>query len=128
VTEEETAETEEEQEAEEAEEAEKAEEKPKKSKKAKKKSSRERNTIYIGKKPLMSYALAALLQFNAGSDEIIIKARGRAISTAVDVAEVVKRRLYADMVDVKSIDIGTEVLGEEQRNVSTMSIVLEKTK
>jgi len=88
--------------------------------------SRDRNIIYIGKKPLMSYALAALLQFNAGSDEIIIKARGRSISTAVDVAEVIRRRLYADMVTVKDIAIDTEILGEEQRNVSTMEIVLVK--
>ena len=40
--------------------------------------------IFIGKKPLMSYALAALLQFNAGHDDVVLKARGRAISKAVE--------------------------------------------
>lgn len=116
-----------------AETVEEVEEKPAKAEKPKRRVSRpkrktsgDRNTIYIGKKPLMSYALAALLQFNAGSDEIIIKARGRSISTAVDVAEVIKRRLYADMVEIKDIAIDTEVLGEEQRNVSTVEIVLVK--
>ncbi|MFQ5951652.1 MAG: DNA-binding protein Alba [Candidatus Geothermarchaeales archaeon] len=117
MSKEETAETEEE-----------VEEKPVKAKprKPKRKESRERNTIYIGKKPLMSYALAALLTFNAGNDEVVIKARGRSISTAVDVAEVIKRRLYANMVKVKDIAIDTEILGEDQRNVSTMEIVLVK--
>ncbi|MFQ6074674.1 MAG: DNA-binding protein Alba [Candidatus Bathyarchaeia archaeon] len=82
------------------------------------------NCIYIGKKPLMSYALAILLQFNAGHDEVIIKARGRSISQAVDVAEIVRRRLYADKVDVNDVRIGTEVIGEDMRNVSTIEIVL----
>ena len=85
---------------------------------------RESNAIYIGKKPLMSYALAVLLQFNAGNDVVILKARGRSISTAVDVAEVVKRRLFAGKADIKDVKIGTEVLGEDMRNVSTIEIVL----
>ena len=95
-----------------------------------KKNSEERsaNTIYIGKKPLMSYALAILLQFNTGQDEVVIKARGRAISTAVDVAEIVRRKLFADKVEIADIRIDTEVLGEDMRNVSTMEIVLGKKK
>ena len=46
------------------------------------------NTIYVGNKPPMSYVLAVVTQFNGGSDEVIIKARGRAISRAVDTAEI----------------------------------------
>jgi len=87
---------------------------------------KESNTIFIGKKPLMSYALAALLQFNSGNSSIIIKARGRAISTAVDVAEIIKRKLMSDQVKVSCICIGTEILGEEMRNVSTIEITLTK--
>ena len=86
------------------------------------------NAIYIGKKPLMSYALAILLQFNAGQDEVVIKARGRSISTAVDVAEIVRRRLFTDKVDINDIRIGTEVIGDDMRNVSTMEIVLKQKK
>ncbi|NIN51972.1 MAG: DNA-binding protein Alba [Nitrososphaeria archaeon] len=82
------------------------------------------NAIYIGQKPLMSYALAALLLFNAGHDEVIVKARGRTISKAVDVAEIIRRRLFADSVNINEVKIGTEVLGEEMRNVSTIEIVL----
>lgn len=126
MSKEETAETVEEVEEKPAEKPAEAEKPKRRVSRPKRKTSGDRNTIYIGKKPLMSYALAALLQFNAGSDEIIIKARGRSISTAVDVAEVIKRRLYADMVEIKDIAIDTEVLGEEQRNVSTVEIVLVK--
>ena len=74
----------------------------------------------------MSYALAALLQFNSGNETITIKARGRAISTAVDVAEIIKRKLMNDQVKVSCICIGTEILGEEMRNVSTLEITLTK--
>ena len=86
------------------------------------------NAIFVGKKPLMSYALAALLQFNAGNDEVVIKARGRAISKAVDVAEIIRNKLFAEQVDIRDIKIGTEMLGEgeETRNVSTIEIVLAK--
>ena len=84
------------------------------------------NAIFVGKKPLMSYALAALLQFNAGNKEVIIKARGRAISKAVDVTEILRKRLLANQVDIKDIKIDTEILGEDMRNVSTIEIVLEK--
>jgi DNA-binding protein len=87
---------------------------------------REPNVIFVGKKPLMSYALAALLQFNAGNELVTIKARGRAISKAVDVAEVIKRRLFKDQADVRNINIGTEILGEDMRNVSIIEIVMAK--
>ena len=86
----------------------------------------DRNAVYIGQKPLMSYALAALLQFNAGQNRVTLKARGRAISKAVDVAEVVKRRLLAGQKLVSDIKIDTEVLGEDMRNVSTIEITLAK--
>ena len=46
------------------------------------------NTVYIGKKPTMNYVLAVATQFNSGTAEVIIKARGKSISKAVDVAEI----------------------------------------
>lgn len=50
------------------------------------------NVIYVGNKPPMSYVLAVITQFNTtGSEEVVIKARGRAISRAVDTAEIVCR-------------------------------------
>jgi DNA-binding protein len=67
------------------------------------------NVIYVGSKPPMSYVLAVVTQFNiSGSDEVIIKARGRAISRAVDTAEIVRNRFIKD-AKLKDIKIGTEL-------------------
>ncbi len=89
------------------------------------------NVIYVGKKPPMSYVLAVVTQFNTGgSDEVIIKARGRSISTAVDTAEIVRNRFITDAI-LKEIKIGTEsVTNEEGRtsNVSSIEINLSKKK
>ncbi len=55
------------------------------------------NTIFVGKKPAMNYVLAVVTQFNtSSSDEVVIKARGRAISRAVDTAEIVRNRFVTD--------------------------------
>ena len=87
------------------------------------------NIIYVGHKPPMSYVLAVITQFQgSGSDEVIIKARGRAISTAVDTAEIVRNRFIKD-AKIKEIKISTEnVTNEEGRNsnVSSMEIILTK--
>lgn len=87
------------------------------------------NTIFIGIKPVMNYVLAVIMQLNMGGDEVILKARGNAISRAVDVAEIVRNRLFQSL-KVKSISIGTEELQAESGtiNVSTIEITLEKGK
>jgi DNA-binding protein len=89
------------------------------------------NVIYVGKKPPMSYVLAVVTQFNGnGSKEVIIKARGRSISTAVDTAEIVRNRFMTN-AKVKDIIIGTEsVTNEEGRdsNVSSIEISLTRIK
>ncbi|MEM3382562.1 MAG: DNA-binding protein [Nitrososphaerales archaeon] len=85
------------------------------------------NHIYVGKKPIMSYAMSALIQLTQ-SDKIVIKARGMAISRAVDVAEIVTKRLGNNAFVVKDIKIDTELVGsgEESRNVSTIEIIVGK--
>ena len=89
------------------------------------------NVIYVGKKPPMSYVLAVVTQFNtSGSDEVILKARGRSISTAVDTAEIVRNRFITES-KVKDIKISTEsITNEEGRtsNVSAIEIYLIKKK
>ncbi len=88
----------------------------------------EENVVYVGNKDVMSYVLAVTTQFNEGSDEVIIKARGRAISTAVDTAEVVRNRFLED-VEVDDIEISTETLENEEggeSNVSSMEITLTR--
>ena len=91
--------------------------------------SKESNVVYIGNKPVMSYVLAVITGLSAeGTKEILLKARGRAITTAVDVAEISRRRFIKDLT-VSKVTIGTEELEEEdgrKRAVSTMEIVLTK--
>ena len=62
------------------------------------------NIVYIGNKPVMNYVLAVVTQMNTGVPEVMLKARGRAISRAVDVAEIVRNRFMTDL-EVGSIDI-----------------------
>ncbi len=87
----------------------------------------EDNVVYIGNKPVMNYVLAVVTQFNSGAKEVTIKARGRAISRAVDVAEVTRNRFLAES-KVKDIRIGTEKIASErgESNISTMEIVMVK--
>ncbi|HID43729.1 MAG TPA: DNA-binding protein Alba [Archaeoglobaceae archaeon] len=85
------------------------------------------NAVFVGNKPVMNYVLAVLTQFNSGIAEVSVKARGRAISRAVDVAEIVRKRFLPD-VDVKDIKISTEKVESEQgeANVSAIEITLAK--
>jgi DNA-binding protein len=87
----------------------------------------EDNIIYVGTKPPMSYVLAVVTQFNGnGSKNVILKARGRSISTAVDTAEIVRNK-FVKNAHIKDIIIGTEsVTNEEgrQSNVSSIEIDL----
>jgi DNA-binding protein len=85
------------------------------------------NVVFIGIKPVMNYVLAVITQFNVGSGNVTLKARGRAISRAVDVAEIVRNRFLQGLA-VQNISIGTEeVQGEGGAvNVSTIEIVLGK--
>jgi DNA-binding protein Alba len=86
------------------------------------------STIYIGKKPTMNYVLAVVSQVNLGCDAVCIKARGRAISRAVDVAEIVRNRFVQGM-NYKDVKIATESLpGQDggSANVSSIEIYLSK--
>ena len=85
------------------------------------------NVVYIGRKPVMNYCLAVLTSLQE-SNQVALKARGRAISTAVDVAEVTRQR-FMEGLTVDSIEIGTEQLESmegQMRNVSTITIHLKK--
>lgn len=88
--------------------------------------SREEGTVFIGSKPVMNYVLAVVTQFNNNLSEVSIKARGRTISKAVDVAEIVRKR-FLKTASVGNIEIDTERLKGEsgETNVSTISIVMK---
>jgi len=93
--------------------------------------SRDLNTIYIGNKPTMNYALAVITNFNQSeTKEVTLKARGRAITTAIDVAEIVRHRFMKDL-KVGKVELGTEEMppreGENRsRMVSTIEITLKR--
>ncbi|MEM4297340.1 MAG: DNA-binding protein Alba [Nitrososphaerota archaeon] len=90
----------------------------------------EDSVVLIGKKPTMNYVLATTLPLAEGK-KVILKARGRAITKAVDVVEVVRRR-FVQNVQVEKITIGTEEgrTGNDgrTRNVSTIEIVVSQPK
>ena len=89
---------------------------------------KEDNSIFIGNKPFMNYVTSVVMQFTTkNANEIIIKARGKFISRAVDVSEVASKRFLKDQVKVKDIIINSEGFqnreGKDVR-VSTIEIVL----
>ncbi|MFP3985840.1 MAG: DNA-binding protein Alba [Candidatus Bathyarchaeia archaeon] len=107
-----------------------AEEKKVESRKTSSKASKEQNVVYVGNKPPMDYVMAVITAFNMGNGtEVTLKARGHAISTAVDVAEITRNRFLKD-AKVHAISIGTEEItpreGGNPRNVSTMEINLQQ--
>jgi DNA-binding protein Alba len=76
----------------------------------------------------MNYVLACITLFHGGAKEVEVRARGRAISRAVDVVEVVRRRFLPN-IKVKKIGIGTEEMapaeeGGTPSKVSTIEITL----
>ncbi|MEM2111420.1 MAG: DNA-binding protein Alba [Candidatus Bathyarchaeia archaeon] len=90
----------------------------------------ENNAVLVGQKPAMNYVLACITLFHSGAKEVNIKARGRAISRAVDVVEIVRRKFLPD-VEIKNIDIGTQQIqgsegGNASTNVSTIEIKLTR--
>ena len=90
----------------------------------------ENNAVLVGNKPVMNYVLACITLFHSGAKEISVKARGQAISRAIDVAEVVRRRFLPD-VKVKKVGIGTDQLQNREENgqlmnVSTIEITLQR--
>lgn len=84
------------------------------------------NTVFIGKKPVLNYVLACMTLFKSGHEEIVIKARGRSISRAVDVVEVLKNR-FLSKAEVSNIKIGTDELEGDNgpTNVSTIDIIVK---
>ncbi len=99
------------------------------SKEGKKFSSKEENTVFVGRRPTMNYVMATMMILNKGED-CTVKARGRAISHAVDVCEILRNRFLMG-TEYKDILLSTEVLDGENgqsNNVSSLEIVLAPPK
>jgi DNA-binding protein len=88
------------------------------------------NSVFIGNKPFMNYVTGVAMQFNKGSEEVIVKARGKFVSKGVDVAEVARRKFVADKnVTVKNVKIGSEEFENKEGktvNVSFIEIILKR--
>lgn len=88
------------------------------------------NSIFIGNKPFMNYITAVVMQFTTkNADEVIVKARGKFISRAVDVAEVAAKRFLDNQIGTTDIKIDSEGFqnkeGKDVR-VSTIEITLKR--
>lgn len=89
------------------------------------------NVVYVGSKPFMNYVTTVVMQFTAqNKPEIVVKARGKFITKAVDIAEVVRRRFLKEQgLYVKDIKIGSEEFENREGrkvNVSIIEISLSK--
>jgi archaea-specific DNA-binding protein len=85
------------------------------------------NFVFVGKKGVMAYVLAVITQMGEGAKEVIIKARGKSISRAVDVAEIVRNK--SPEIKLVSIDISTEEVETEDGKplkISAIAIKLKK--
>lgn len=89
---------------------------------------RDDTTVFVGKKGTMGYVLAVVTQFNNGAEEVTVKARGKLISRAVDVVEIVRHR-FMPAAKIKDISIATEELTSEDGSnskVSSIEIKIQK--
>jgi DNA-binding protein len=89
-----------------------------------------RNAVFIGKKPLMTYVTATLVQL-ANEPTVVIKARGKSITRAVDVAQIIVKRMDTLGYKIGPVKVGTETVSSEDgktRNVSTIEVSISRAK
>jgi archaea-specific DNA-binding protein len=90
----------------------------------------EDNSIFIGNKPFMNYVTAVVMQFTTkDAKEVLIKARGKFISRAVDVVEIASKRFLDNTVKIKDVKIDSEDFKNKEDKdvrVSIIEIVLQK--
>ncbi len=91
----------------------------------------ENNVIFIGGKPFMNYVTAVVMQFTTrNAAKVTVRSRGKFISRAVDVAEVVKSRFLRNQVEISNILTGSEEFENKEGRkvrVSTVDIILATT-
>jgi len=88
---------------------------------------RDDHVVFIGPKPFMNYVTGVVMQFTTqGADEVVIKARGKFISRAVDIAEVASKRFLENQIQVKDIRINSEEFeNKEGRQVRVSTIEID---
>ena len=87
--------------------------------------------VFVGGKPFMNYVTAVVMQFTtSGANKVVVRSRGKFISRAVDVAEIVNSRFLTDSVEISNVEIGSEDFKNKegrQIRVSTIDIHIDKT-
>jgi len=83
---------------------------------------RRRNLVIMGVKPIMNYVVACLTLFNDGSETVLVRARGKHISKAVDMVQLLRRVFLKDAV-VKDIKVGTDTLTRDDGKEAQISII-----
>ncbi|MDY6764507.1 MAG: DNA-binding protein Alba [Halobacteria archaeon] len=78
--------------------------------------------VFVGSKPPMKYVQATMTAFNEGNERVVLKARGRAISTAVDTAEILRRE-FMENVDIQDIEITTEEIQDDEGEMIKLSSI-----
>ena len=86
------------------------------------KAGRQGTLIRIGKKPVMNYVVACVTLFNSGAEQIAVRARGRAITKAVDTVEMLRRAFLKNLL-VESINIGSEDVTRPDGAMATLSTI-----
>lgn len=90
--------------------------------------SRAGNVILIGKKPLMTYVTATLVQL-VSEPTVIVKARGKSIVRAVDVAQIIVKRMDNMGYKIGTVKLGSQTIQSEdgrERNVSTIEVQISR--
>ncbi|MBS3116509.1 DNA-binding protein Alba [Candidatus Woesearchaeota archaeon] len=91
---------------------------------------KDENSIFVGNKPFLNYVTGVVMQFTSrGASEVIVKARGKFISRAVDIAEVARKRFLGDTINIKDIKIDSEEFQTKEGRtirVSNIEITLGK--
>lgn len=88
------------------------------------------NEIFVGKKPLMTYVTATLVQL-ANEPTVVIKARGKTITRAVDIAQIIVKRMDTIGYNIGQVKLGSEAVQSEDgrtRNVSTIEVPISRVK
>src|SRR3712207_7275446 len=86
------------------------------------------DTIYIGKKPLMTYVTSTLIQL-ANQPSVTIKARGLSIGRAVDASQITLKRMENAGYKIGDVRIGDRKstrLNSSHANISYAVFCLKK--
>jgi len=91
-------------------------------------SKKTRDVIFVGTKPIMTYVTATLTQLS-NQPFVTIKARGQRITQAVDVSQMIVKRMNTVGYQIKDVRIASDSLMSQDgktRNVSTIEIDVAK--